>query len=188
MKSAILLALGMAFSVSACSTGSGLGSDGAQEYQDMQFGFEVLRLNYATANQTLIMPTQGRATYNGVAGLLFGDEVDQDGSEDVASTAGRLSVTANFATGGMSGAVTDFYRNDGSSVPGALTIASGPFTGNSFSRGVSGNLEMEGQLRAISGQIDGLFVGTDAAGLVVGGYLTAAGTATPVEIFGLAEK
>jgi len=186
MKFAIILVSTMATLLSACGGGTGTGVDGLQEYQDLKVGFDGLALKYRDETATAVMPTEGTATYTGVAGFLFGAEtVDADA---LAKTASTLTVNANFTNGGMSGSMTDFYYYDGSSVPGSLTITGGPLTGNTFTRPVTGNLFVDGDLRPIAGTVEGFFAGNDAKAVGVVGDLTATGSATAISVFGLAER
>jgi hypothetical protein len=123
--------------------------------------------SFEAAGPTTVMPTSGTAQYRGVAGFSDVQDFEQ---ADVFVTS-DIAMTANFtASGGtISGELSNFIAKDDEStfipISGTLAIASADISGATFSSTVSGTLVGEGETVPVTGQVDGQFVGADAAGI-----------------------
>lgn len=123
--------------------------------------------SFEAAGQTTDMPTSGTAQYRGVAG--FSDVKDFD-QADIFVTS-DVAMTASFtASGGtISGELSNFIVKDDENtfipISGSLAMASAGISGATFSSTVSGTLVGEGETVPVTGQVNGQFRGTDAAGI-----------------------
>lgn len=117
------------------------------------------------------MPSAGTASYTGSA--VFGDNVSMSALLDAPDMSADAVMTADFSSGTVNGSVTNFHKNDGSAVSGALTLNGVAIAGNAIAGGINGTIgsnavaaDLTGQFlgaghEAISGAISGT-VGADA--------------------------
>ncbi|NPD16822.1 hypothetical protein HOY34_16640 [Xinfangfangia sp. D13-10-4-6] len=150
--------------MTACSGGGGDDSPTVEYASDAA---NAARLVAETANlsQTSAssMPVTGRAEYDGVVGMAFGGAPASIAS---AQMLGEMDLTANFATGQISGEFDDFNTAAGQELNGALRVTNGRITGNGFAADINGNLTGAGTAPgAVTGAINGDFLGTNAAAI-----------------------
>ena len=144
--------------------------DASIDPDSYSYGYAVFGDRTATGQ----MPGSGTATYSGRAEALAWQPSPGQGRA-ISSNSTRyradLSLTANFGQGTVGGQATGLVRqapgeSDYTSVPGALTFASGRISGNTLTTTVEG--------LGYSGSMEGAFYGPGAA--EVGGVMQATHT------------
>ncbi len=150
--------------IAAC--GGGRGSDNpAAEYSGDSARAGRLIAETAGMSQTAAdsMPTTGRAEYDGVVGLAFGSAPASPASADML---GEVDLTANFATGRVTGEFDDFNTASGQEVQGELKVSNGQIGGAGFTADIAGNLTGTATAPgAVSGSVSGDFLGGNAAAI-----------------------
>ncbi|MFE3838511.1 transferrin-binding protein-like solute binding protein [Pseudogemmobacter sonorensis] len=159
--------------LAACGGG---GSDNpAADYSSDAAGADRLTAETASLTQTAAasMPTTGRAEYDGVVGMAFGSTPTTLSSAEML---GEVDLTANFATGQITGEFDDFNTAAGQELNGTLRVSNGQIVGNAFSADIAGNLTgTTSAPGAVSGSVSGDFLGTNAS--AIEGTGTASSTA-----------
>jgi len=161
MTGAALLAL---VGLAACGGGGGGGAGGGAEVTFdglSQLGTRLVD-DYANAAATPVenLPS-GRVTYRGAAAYRAGIH----SQDDILAAPDSLSVVrfnADFASGMVSGAATDFRASDGASIEGSLRFEDAPLQGSVFASPIGGSLTTQGVRTDYAGTLVGEFVGPDA--------------------------
>ncbi|WP_139615542.1 HupA family protein [Paracoccus liaowanqingii] len=117
---------------------------------------ELKNIEYTTNAQ---MPTDGTATYRGVA--AYGDG-------NVLSSA---QLQANFDNSTMTGRLHNFHAEDGTGVSGDIAIRNGEIRDTGYSAELAGNITTESERAIVSGTVNGDFSGRNAQ--IVDGVIAA---------------
>lgn len=182
LSSIVILSL-----MSACSSSS----NGNASFDQLAAEGQNLLAKYDDTSVTpeSAMPTVGTATYNGVA--AFSDRADADYISNNAEAVASLRLQANFGDSTIGGKMDNFVDYENTSASGSVQIINGTISENVFAANLDGDLNIEGQVVPVSGDMAGAFLGANAnavagfieADLALGGY----GTETLYGVFG-AEK
>lgn len=126
----------------------------------------------ADMSATPAMPTSGQARYDGYAFIEM-SETGQNvrpGDAGYEAVLGQMALSADFASGGVTGRIHNVGVEEGPTLSGQLDISEGRLTGNGLTGKVSGTLTGSdmGDVTADLG-MDGRFRGNDADA-VVGGF------------------
>lgn len=126
----------------------------------------------AAMSATQAMPTSGQARYDGYAFIEM-SETGQNvrpGDAGYEAVLGQMALSADFASGGVTGRIHNVGVEEGPTLSGQLDISEGRLTGNGLTGKVSGTLTGSdmGDVTADLG-MDGRFRGNDADA-VVGGF------------------
>lgn len=152
--------------LSACGGSGGGGSDNpATDYRGDAARADRLVAETTGLGQTAAaaMPTRGRAEYDGVVGMAFGGAPHSLASAEML---GEVDLTANFGTGRISGEFDDFNTASGQEMQGELRLSNGRISGAGFTADIAGNLTgTTNAPGAVSGAIDGDFLGSNAAAI-----------------------
>lgn len=126
---------------------------------------EALLAEYDTVDDTTLdqMSAQtGTATYAGVT--AFGETPDFAIDDAVATSA--ISLTADFGADTISGEMTNFYAENDvgefQSVAGTIAVNGGVITDTTFTANISGDLVLPDGTEAVTGTLDGGFIGDNA--------------------------
>ena len=115
------------------------------------------------------MPTDATATYKGIAGF---SDVPGPFVPGEATDLAEIELRADFGASTISGSLTNFRfeEGDGASVavPGTVNIAETSIAGNSYASTLSGSVIADGSSLAVTGNIDGTFIGAEAAAIAGG--------------------
>ena len=136
---------------------------------------DVTLIGGRASDRTKKMPTQGTATYKGEVSTYFATPGNM-------AFDGKVTLTANFQKGTVSGRLDNFTRDDGTGakpVNGRLDLKNGKITGNSMSASLSGNVGADTIDQART-HMNGGFFGPNAE--EVGGGI--AGRSTSGKVFG----
>lgn len=157
----ILPALAALCLLTACGGGGGDDNPVADYSSDAT---RADRLSAETASQAQTaaasMPSTGRAEYDGVVGMAFGGVPASLASAEML---GEVDLTANFATGRVTGEFDDFNTAAGQELHGELRVTNGQITQNGFSADIAGNLTGPGTAPgAVTGAVTGDFLGASA--------------------------
>ena len=147
----------------ACGGGGGGGDDDTplSEYASDSIRASQLISQNASLAQTdaSAMPSTGYAEYDGIVGMAFGATPESIASAEII---GELDLTANFATNTISGEFDDFDTSSGQALSGQLIVSNGQIVGSDFTADITGTLTgTTNAPGAVSGTIDGDFLGTD---------------------------
>ncbi|WP_303360039.1 transferrin-binding protein-like solute binding protein [Paracoccus sp. (in: a-proteobacteria)] len=144
------------------SSSSPSGDPSRVSFDAMRNGLLALDQELAQAN-SVIAPTQGRATYNGY--MSGGRSADMALNDP--EFASRVQLRANFDRQTMDGRFYQFADKDNNSVQGELTLSDGQIDGRRFEADVAGRLtDSNGTRIRVSGETDGGFYGAGAAAVV----------------------
>ena len=175
-----VLLLGLS-TLSACGGGGG----GTSFSSLSQTGTDMIVKYYnAPATSVSNMPT-GSAKYQGVAAFNSSPIIDSTFIA-TADPLAKLTLTADFNSDSISGAVTGIKTYDGSPASGTVNIRGGTISGNTFLATADGVIYLEGVAAPVNALVDGVFVGTNAEGV----FGTSAGTFGGQTFYGayIAEK
>ena len=129
--------LGGLLALAAC--GSGDNDDPLADYNDD--AARAVRIVAETQNlaqtSAALMPVRGRAEYDGVVGLAFGDE---SASLERADVIGDLDLDADFVAGTIRGEMDDFNTRGGRELQGELRVTVARIDGSGFSGTARGTL------------------------------------------------
>lgn len=127
----------------------------------------------AAMSATQAMPTSGQASYDGYAFIEM-SETGQNvrpGDAGYEAVLGQMALSADFASGGVTGRIHNVGVEDGPTLGGQLDISDGRLTGNGLTGKVSGTLTGAAMGDVIADlDMDGRFRGNDAD--AVGGIFT----------------
>ncbi len=180
------MAMGLAALLAGCGA-SGSGGGGAPQgpqpgFGDYQAAADGLHATWDTIAFTspASLPFAGAATYNGVIGLRIGTAAGERRMN------GALSLTVQFATGGLAGTAGAFSDLNGAVLTGSLAIANGvldraanPATGYTFSATMDGTIAGPADSFTITSDLSGDFRGPAhgaIAGAVAGSAISGSGT------------
>jgi hypothetical protein len=149
--------------LAACGGSSGSSSNGGASYDSMYArGFALGdKIDDAPLTSLSGMPTEGRATYSGVAGFRTSPE-----SEDYDVVA-EAALIANFNNQRVAGQLSNFRDDENNAIAGTVEIERDRLNGNEFTNTLSGTLVADGEELVVDGQLTGGFAGPDA-GFILG--------------------
>lgn len=124
------------------------------------------------------MPSTGSASYDGVAGFSIGTMPQTTEDLNILS---ELALTADFASGAISGSLSNFNSAEGEDIEGTLALTNGQISDNTFTADAAGTLTRGGAALATDLDMEGAFGGADAA-LLTG---TATGMAGADDMYGV---
>lgn len=124
---------------------------------------------FTRADVTTQMPTSGNATYSGNMGFA---RTPMLGSTEAI---GRLTLTADFATGRLTGAVTDFASPSQEMIGGTIALSNGVIVGSQMTADAVGTNPLAPNGAALVGSMQGEFFGANA-GALAGTMVGSAGT------------
>lgn len=161
------LVVAMAGTLSAC------GSNGVS-YGELETQGEALIAKYEETDVTPEgqMPTEGTATYRGVAALGEGT-TEQD-------VYGKMTMTADFGANTIGGKITNLREPEGA-IGGSLDITEGVITGNTFTADVNGDVTVSGEgVATVDAGASGVFLGEnyEAIAADIGGTIVMDGETT----------
>ena len=162
MKVSQLAVFPTVLALSACSSGGGSDSGGADVSSEFATkGVQAANLiaDYGDAPLTPVgnMPT-GTFVYEGVAGFNFGDV----SNEYIASNAEALAdvtLQADFDNASISGNLTNFVDYTNTKAAGQVDLRNGTIAGNEFTADATGSATYNGNPLVVQGTVDGDFVG-----------------------------
>lgn len=146
--------IGLTSLVSGCST-----STGDTPFEDNAVAFEEMVDRLIAAGDTVTMPTDGTATYNGYIGMS--DDLDEG------AVVGDLALTADFGAAAgaqITGSGTNFIDDADEAMGGSVTISAGAIIATLFAADVDGTLTQAGDSFLVDGLIEGAFLGDTPAG------------------------
>ena len=138
-------------SLAAC--GGGGGSESRPSFEELSAGETAMATRIDALDATETMPTTGSTIYNGylnVSTSVGGDIL------------GEITMNADFDDNGITGTASNFADANGGLYDGSVGL-NGTISGNGFSGGLAGTLtDQDDELLAVTGEIDGGFLGANA--------------------------
>lgn len=180
--------------LSACGGGSTTSLSEASFSQLEDRGL-ALADRFETADVTTVenMPVSGTASYSGVAAYMEGGLLDKTILEltttDEASLASAMQLNANFSSGTIDGAFTNFQSDQEGygDVNGRINIRDGEIFENQLIADLDGTIDGGGERGTITGVMGGAFLGRRGQG--VGGAMdmvfTDTGTGESLDVTGV---
>lgn len=171
MKTIHIFAISGMTLLSACggSGGSGNPSVKYKSFVDMAQEGQTLIGKYWSAGLTPFanMPTNGKATYTGVA--AYSDVLNAKYIVENAEVVSKVTLNADFAADEISGKLDNFRDYENKAIAGAVDIKNGKIQGNTIKADLSGQINVTGQGNSsVNGSLAGGFAGPNADAIIGG--------------------
>lgn len=146
---------------------AGSGPITTSEIQAIEAQLNALADSLSASDVTLATPSTATATYNGFVGM---------GLDATTSVTGRISLSADFVGGSVTGSASDFSVFDDTAaiaVPlenlsGTLPVTGGVISGTSMTADMNGTITAAAGTYGVSSTINGVFADISGQGVVGG--------------------